>query len=276
MGRVPNFNSRIHLEDDTSDLDVKRVWDWALRQEERVYEEFGLGIVGIGALYFAYGGLGAPGVKAIIAAVGLIGSIVLFLHIWGSGREYWAARKLLEKRHLSFLRDISYSEQWWTRGRISRYFFQPARRIMLILMGFVGGSWMILLTYRVYAFVRFGLESSLKSPELKPGFVALYYSMLVVISIGMLIVSIKKYQDHKRYFKSGLKIVGFFLVAYGAGLTLLGFMVGLIKPDLHIGLINLEVIKSSGIVAMIIGGLVWTHVFLRWLRSEQAHRIFGL
>lgn len=227
------------------------LWDWALKQDRRGYEEFGIGIVGIGALYFAFGQVSTPGVKAIIAAVGLIGSIVLFFHIWGSGRQYYAALGILKEHKVAFLDDISIATSWWKEGWLARYFYHPPRRIMLVLMGFVGFSWLVLLAYRVYSFITFGLESSIKSPELRSGFVALYYSMLAVIAVASLILSYKKFVD-LRLIVGGRKTIRVYGVVLGITLLTTG-CAWLLKPDWKISIpVNGEVLAILAVVILIV------------------------
>src|SRR5437867_11791410 len=80
-------------------LDAKAdelLWEYALRQDQHTYEQFSLGVVGIGALFFAYGSITTASLKGLVAVIGFAASLTLFDHMWGARQEYYCTRDELK------------------------------------------------------------------------------------------------------------------------------------------------------------------------------------
>ena len=60
------------------------LWKWFDAQERYTVEQFGIGIVGIGALFFAYAQATFAFLKILIALIGLGGSLTLVMHMYGA------------------------------------------------------------------------------------------------------------------------------------------------------------------------------------------------
>lgn len=126
-------------------LEEEQIWDYSLIQDEYMPQEFGLGIVGIGALFFAYSSVTAdPLVKQIIALIGMAGSFVLWVHIWGSRKELTSIRDELRKTNSELLDRFDSARAWRTRGRYIVLYY-PVTRLMGYFMALVMWSWIIIL-----------------------------------------------------------------------------------------------------------------------------------
>ena len=87
-------------------LKDENLWSYLLQQDRYTVEEFGVGIVGIGALLWAYGSVDFPYLKELIAWIGLGGSFILWMHIFGALKEYETFTEILRSRNKPFFRRL--------------------------------------------------------------------------------------------------------------------------------------------------------------------------
>ena len=120
----------------------KHLWDWAMKQDQRTYDQFGLGIVGIGALFFAYGSVHVHTVQILVASIGLGGSIILWDQMYGARQEFYRAMELLKDCNPNFRALMHAMDGWRDKGRRNRWIYQPASRLMVYFMALVSGAWM--------------------------------------------------------------------------------------------------------------------------------------
>lgn len=182
------------LEDNAEQL----LWELALRQGQHVVDQFGIGIVGIGALFFAYGQVTTGGVKTLIAAFGLIGSLALLSHMYAAKREHYAMRNELSMKNPAFFQTLGKAEAWWNEGLFGRYLYHPASRLMIYLMALVCWGWFVLLSYRLSALFSFGLENSITTPGLGPVFVVLFWLTVLAFALAFIALQYQRHRDRKR------------------------------------------------------------------------------
>ncbi|MFZ0005958.1 MAG: hypothetical protein WAK45_08790 [Methanoregula sp.] len=130
-------------------LDDKDMWQYALQQDLHMITEFGLGIVGIGALFVAYTSADPvkfPGLQGIIAVIGLAGSLIIFCHIVETGLDFWNFKKTLTATNRCFFYRFDKS-----RGQLRNFSFGKLFRCfpITLLMGYfmfmVALAWIVLL-----------------------------------------------------------------------------------------------------------------------------------
>src|SRR5438067_10470033 len=100
------------------------LWKWFDRQERYTVQQFGIGIVGIGALFFAYAQATFAFLKILIALIGLGGSLTLVMHMYGARMTRNAILEALQglngrcnqRKEIIKLRD----------GKINRFYYPPA------------------------------------------------------------------------------------------------------------------------------------------------------
>ena len=137
-------------------LSDKELWDYLISQDQYLVQEFGLGIVGIGALLWAYGSLVSVNdstailLRNVIALTGLGGSLILWLHIFGTRKEAAALVDELEKTSPEIIERYRKVRSWRRKG-LSRYLYIPTGRIMTYFAGLVTWTWfsIILLTLKL-------------------------------------------------------------------------------------------------------------------------------
>lgn len=159
---------------------AKMLWEWASKQDNVSIQEFGTGIVGIGALFFAYGSVHYPHTGLLIALIGFAGSTILWLHLYGSRREYYDIKKRI-RDDLPGMKEFNEIQRWRESG-ISSVIYFPVSRLMTYFMGLGAWAWLSIILARVGA---------LSFIEL------LYVNSLILFSAAVLTV-FRKYQDVSR------------------------------------------------------------------------------
>jgi len=132
---------------DEPDLTVDKLWELASRQDQHLLDEFGIAIVGIGALFFAYGSIHTTSVKLIVALIGLGASLILWNDMNASKKEYDAILRLIAKRNTPFVKALK--EIWSSSGFLTKRFEEPTARIMSYFMLLVAWAWAVIIIYRV-------------------------------------------------------------------------------------------------------------------------------
>jgi hypothetical protein len=136
------------LSDNTksSGTDEIWLWKWFDNQERYTIEQFGIGVVGIGALFFAYAQATFAFLKILIALVGLGGSLTLVMHMYGSRMTRNA---ILEKLRLSNLTYKDREEVIKSRDQKTNWFYYPPGWMMIYYMVLVSFAWVALVGYRL-------------------------------------------------------------------------------------------------------------------------------
>ena len=134
------------------------LWKWFDNQERYTVEQFGIGVVGIGALFFAYTQATFAFLKILIALIGLGGSLTLSMHMYG-------ARKT---RDAIYGKLRSLNHKWVDRDEIIKlrkeinWLYYPPGWMMVYYMILVSFAWVSLIGYRVDVILQPGLTDNLR------------------------------------------------------------------------------------------------------------------
>jgi hypothetical protein len=128
-------------------LKDKDMWTYVLQQDFHMISEFGVGIVGIGALFFAYieAGNNFARLQPIVALIGFAGSFILFLHIVETGLDFWNFKHTLAKRNTDFFKRFDDSRGWRGKWYGHLFHFFPITLLMAYFMLMVAFAWIVLL-----------------------------------------------------------------------------------------------------------------------------------
>jgi hypothetical protein len=165
-----------------------KLWKQMIKQNEYVVQEFFTAVIGIGALFFAYGSLHSYGYIAIaVAMVGLGASIVVWMHEFGAHKEMLAIQDELG--------DTELMTRWkktlgWRDKFPYNLFYHPSTRLMTYFSALVALTWSLLI------FDDF-LYNLGQTPSRLP-FVAVGIFGIVVV---LVMVFIRKGQDLERHKK---------------------------------------------------------------------------
>jgi hypothetical protein len=127
----------------------RRLWDWAVKLDETSVSEFATGIVGIGALFFAYGQVASVNTRMLIALIGLGGSIILWLHLYATRTDIRAIRGELNREGGSFYAVRLSKLQAWRNQGWNRVLYYPVSRLMTYFMGLVSWGWIAIVIRRL-------------------------------------------------------------------------------------------------------------------------------
>lgn len=130
-----------------------RLWSWFFRQEKYGIDQFGIGIVGIGALFFAYSQATFALLKVLIALVGLGGSTTLLMHMYGAKMTrdaIFVELKLSDSKGLKKRDSIIRSRD----KTMNRLYISP-QTMMISYMVMVSYAWIALIFYRLAVLVGF-------------------------------------------------------------------------------------------------------------------------
>jgi len=136
-----------------------RLWKWFDSQERYTVEQFGIGIVGIGALFFAYTQASFALLKILISLIGLGGSLTLVMHMYGARMTRDAIMAGLRELNGSFSeRDNIVKAR---DEKISWLYFPPGW-MMISYMILVSYAWVGLIGYRLSVLFQAGLSDNLR------------------------------------------------------------------------------------------------------------------
>lgn len=137
MGTPTNIGS---LEEKAEEL----FWNWMMAEDEHSVDQFGIALIGIALLIFAYGAIEALRLRFLIGVIGLAGSLTFLNHIWRAKIESYHIRDELAKNNPVFFATIHRIKRWrydgW--GRV----FPSSNRSMACFMGGVAWVWIALIT----------------------------------------------------------------------------------------------------------------------------------
>ncbi len=125
--------------------DDENLWNYAIAQDQYVVQEFGLGIVGIGALFFAYSSISSFYLQVLIALVGLGGSFTMWMHMFGADKEF---KEIKNKLSGDFVKKFD-DAQSWRRNGINRFIYLSVKRLMTYFMGMVCVAWFTIILYHL-------------------------------------------------------------------------------------------------------------------------------
>jgi hypothetical protein len=162
----------------------EKLWDLLSATSNYLAQEFGTMVVGIGALFFAYGQVGSnPHIKLIIALVGLGSSAI----IWSTAHNAHMDRKRIEAllRGTDLMDKYKTAVRWRQERPDSIYYFRATRLIeyFAVLMAVI---WLELVLNGVWrSFYQRGLL------DFNQGFLLGFLVFLTVVGF----TALQKYED---------------------------------------------------------------------------------
>ena len=168
--------------------DFEKVWDYVISQEQYNIQELATSIIGIGALFFAYGTVPVGFLRNIIALIGLGASFVLWTHSWAARVDARSGRKYLSDHFRpSQVAGHVNKIQSWRSESYAKWLYHPVTRLAVYFQGLVAFAWVLILVNDL-AGVGFKIL-------LIPGFAATVGAALWAIY--------RRSQDHGLYDKEG-------------------------------------------------------------------------
>jgi len=118
----------------------EKLWDIIAGETQYIVNEFALGVVGIGALFFAYASLHPGHLRILIVLIGLGASFVMWMHMFGSSQEVASAMNSLKCMNPSYFANLKTLRSWRVHGK-TRYTYYPVTRLMTYYMALVSLAW---------------------------------------------------------------------------------------------------------------------------------------
>ena len=111
-------------------------------ENQYIVNEFALGIVGIGALFFAYAQVppAREHLRILIVLIGLSASFVMWMHMFGSSQEVKSAMIALKCADPSYYANLKAVRSWRETGK-TRWMYYPVTRLMTYFMALVSMAW---------------------------------------------------------------------------------------------------------------------------------------
>jgi len=125
-------------------LTDEHLWQYLINQDLYFVQEFGLGIVGIGALMWAYGSVPTSYLREIISWIGLGGSLIIWVHMFGAGKEFRAISEEIKRNNELFFKRFEEARSWRKTGKYI-FLYQPVTRLMTYFMGLVSWAWLTII-----------------------------------------------------------------------------------------------------------------------------------
>lgn len=118
----------------------KRLWDLLFKQQDYIVQEFFTTVIGIGALFFAYGSvLTVPYVRLAIAFIGLGASIIVWTHSYGSHATASAAEERL--KNSDFYASYRAINKWRNQKWYDKYLYHSVTRLITYFSALVALVW---------------------------------------------------------------------------------------------------------------------------------------
>lgn len=114
-----------------TDLDKheeERLFEYPLAQHQFSTGQFATSLIGLGALFFAYGSVSSPFLRLIIASVAIGASFVLWFHTFGARYESWAIEEEVGATGLRLMNRYKRLRSWRKVGWLGDL-YQPVLRL---------------------------------------------------------------------------------------------------------------------------------------------------
>lgn len=131
----------------TDQLDDKQLWSLAHAQDQSFVNQFATALIGVGALFFAYGAVPRPLIRLMIALIGFSGSLILWLHMFALRKDFYGLRNELQSRNQQFFSKLKMAQSWRSIGR-NRYLYWPVSRLITYSMGLISWGWATIILIR--------------------------------------------------------------------------------------------------------------------------------
>jgi len=161
------------------------LWDYAETRDQRLLDQLATSLIGIGALFFAYGSIQDPFVRMIISLVGLGGSLALWLHATALHHDrngaYVELARSQEGRAL--LKRWFRAGGWRDAPRVKRWYVSSVA-FAKWLMGWIAAAWMLIIIVNDFSAARFSPFSPLQTKWLTQ-----YSPILLSVVAGVALLS---------------------------------------------------------------------------------------
>ena len=125
------------------------LWEYLFKQHDYIIQEFFTAIIGIGALFFAFGSLQAvPYVQLSIAFIGLGASAIMWMHAYGSHLQADAIEEQIRAKKSKVIHQYDNIQEWRFKTRIRRITYQPVTRLMTYFCALVTMVWLLIILSR--------------------------------------------------------------------------------------------------------------------------------
>ncbi len=168
----------------------KKLWDFMVAQDNNIIGAFTTSVIGIGALFFAYGSI--PGnfvqVRLVVALVGVGASVIIWMFVFGAH----AQKRAFEDR----LKDTKLMKEWketmkWRQEKFYRYAYFPITRMITYFSFLVAVAWGLIAISNV-SFVYFPMN------HLNGPLICLGVSAIVITLFVWLFRTVKDIRSHPR------------------------------------------------------------------------------
>jgi hypothetical protein len=164
-----------------------KLWAFAMGQEGFIIQEFGTAIVGIGALFFAYGELtSSVFIRVLIALIGLGSSMVIWIHSFGASMD---RKGVFDYLGGSPIRVAHKKVASWRSKRRYLIFYPSTLRIITYFSGLVALAW-LLLVINGFDYIWYGRTIPFKDFE---------YSLLLSLCLTLVLLIFRRLGDKKKY-----------------------------------------------------------------------------
>ncbi len=174
------------------DDEDKILWEYLFKQDDYVIQEFFTAIIGIGALFFAYGSVGNtnPFTQLAIGFIGLGSSLIVWMHMWGSHLQ---AQAIGEQIGNSPLRQ-RYNEvmKWRDKTWARRWVYHPVSRLMTYFVALVSMTWALIVVA--------GLMNATRIQVLVYGWIPTQWFLgvgLIFVVVVFVITMMRKFEDRE-------------------------------------------------------------------------------
>jgi hypothetical protein len=132
-------------------MDIEQtLWESIHLQENYIFKELATSLVGIGALFFAFGTVSSPLLRTYIALVGVGGSAILWAHAYAAFYDREGLFRELEKSEIGNKMLVAHRQaaQWRSRGWYG-LIYVPITALATSFMGLVAIVWLFVLLENV-------------------------------------------------------------------------------------------------------------------------------
>jgi hypothetical protein len=128
--------------------DDELLWNLLQVEHKVVIQQFSTSLIGLGALFFAYGSVNPGFLRNTIALVGLGASLILWMHTWGAGTEAHELEEEIARapRGRTLIVRFWTYRRWRHRGTY-RWTYWSVLRLIAYFNGLLVLAWLIVLLY---------------------------------------------------------------------------------------------------------------------------------
>ena len=145
-------------------------------KDRNIIEDFFTSIIGIGALFFAYGTVTSNNIRLLIAIIGFFSSIIIWMHVWGIHRDREEIEKVLEKiPNQTILERFRRTTDWRSEGPFA-FFYHPPSRMITGYSGLLTLVWLMITVSQ--AFFTYGFPYNPSGVFLVVGIFAVAFTLV--------------------------------------------------------------------------------------------------